>query len=78
MKNLMQKVVSYQPALVLSLLEKGDGGGYHPSASESNSPSWCKCNRCREMPTEVERKCCGYIPRNCVSMESVRLMSKQI
>ena len=73
MKTLMLKVVSYQPALVMSLLEKGDGRGYHPSAS-STSPSWCKCNNCREMPTEDERKCCGYIPKNCVSLEPVRFI----
>ena len=60
----MEKVVSYQPALIMSLLEKGkEGAGHHPS-SNIQAPEWCKCGQCREMPTEVERKCCGYVPKN--------------
>ena len=32
---------------------------------EGVSPQWCKCDRCRVMPQEVENKCCGQ--RRCVT-----------
>ncbi|XP_060586944.1 P2X purinoceptor 7-like [Ruditapes philippinarum] len=31
------------------------------------APSWCKCGRCREMGADIDNKCCGCLPRNCVS-----------
>ena len=65
----MEKDVSYQPPLIMSPLEKGDeGAGHHPSCN-IQAPEWCKCGQCREMPTEVEIKCCGYVPKNCLSKE---------
>ena len=30
-------------------------------------PSWCKCGRCREMPTQKERKCCNK--RICLTLD---------
>ncbi|VDI55792.1 Hypothetical predicted protein [Mytilus galloprovincialis] len=30
-------------------------------------PTWCRCSNCREMPSEVEKRCCNQIPQNCHS-----------
>lgn len=30
-------------------------------------PSWCTCQRCREMPTLLEKKCCNQPPVRCIS-----------
>jgi len=30
-------------------------------------PTWCVCQHCREMPTDIERKCCGQRPDRCIS-----------
>ncbi|XP_014678094.1 PREDICTED: uncharacterized protein LOC106817897 [Priapulus caudatus] len=43
-------------------------GGHHPAPS-GDAPSWCTCGSCREMPTEVERCCCGHQPDECLSRE---------
>ncbi len=37
----------------------------------SSSPSWCKCDNCREMDAEIENVCCGLLPRNCITTSAV-------
>ena len=74
LKEVLEKVAEYQPALVMTLLETGDARqGYHPEPSDS-SPEWCKCSNCREMPTDAEKKCCGYTPSNCLSKDPVTIL----
>ena len=68
LKELVTAMLEYQLALIMALQEKGDPSqGHHPDPSSSTSPDWCKCGKCCEMPTDQERKCCGYIPANCLS-----------
>ena len=38
-----------------------------PSHTHFPTPEWCKCKRCREMPTSKERKCCKR--SNCLTMD---------
>uniref|UniRef100_A0A8C6NSQ6 P2X purinoreceptor 7 intracellular domain-containing protein n=1 Tax=Nothobranchius furzeri TaxID=105023 RepID=A0A8C6NSQ6_NOTFU len=33
----------------------------------SNQPSWCVCSHCRDMPTDLEKKCCQKPPQTCIS-----------
>uniref|UniRef100_A0A672K456 P2X purinoreceptor 7 intracellular domain-containing protein n=1 Tax=Sinocyclocheilus grahami TaxID=75366 RepID=A0A672K456_SINGR len=35
-------------------------------------PTWCVCQRCREMPSDIERKCCGQLPDFCISILAVQ------
>lgn len=39
----------------------------HTPHPDLGQPSWCVCQRCREMPTNIERKCCSQFPDTCVS-----------
>lgn len=39
-----------------------------PPGQGPNKPEWCVCMKCREMPTDVERKCCGQPPQHCISL----------
>ncbi|XP_052278877.1 uncharacterized protein LOC127877233 [Dreissena polymorpha] len=39
-------------------------GGFHPSGGQQ-TPPWCSCGKCRDMPTPVERVCCGK--RVCIT-----------
>ena len=72
MKEIMVKVLEYQPGLIVTLLERGDPNqGHHPEPTTSQ-PGWCKCGNCREMPTDAERKCCGLTAINCLSKHPVR------
>ncbi|KAK3589268.1 hypothetical protein CHS0354_008331 [Potamilus streckersoni] len=40
--------------------------GCHPRPG-GESPSWCICSNCREMPNDEEKYCCKQIPPNCYS-----------
>ena len=42
-------------------------GNSPPVAESQFATSWCKCGRCREMPTQKERKCCGK--RHCITRD---------
>uniref|UniRef100_A0A672NKW5 P2X purinoreceptor 7 intracellular domain-containing protein n=1 Tax=Sinocyclocheilus grahami TaxID=75366 RepID=A0A672NKW5_SINGR len=33
-----------------------------------SQPNWCVCQRCREMPSDIERKCFGQLPDFCISI----------
>ena len=39
-----------------------------PGPSDPQQPAWCICTKCKELPTDLERKCCGQLLDSCVSM----------
>lgn len=41
-------------------------GGYNPE-EDVLTPDWCSCQSCREMPSDVEKVCCGKSPDSCIS-----------
>ena len=45
-----------------------------PGPSQAGWPSWCVCQRCREMPSDASRVCCGMRPDLCTSLMPVRLL----
>ncbi|KAK3589267.1 hypothetical protein CHS0354_008331 [Potamilus streckersoni] len=48
--------------------------GCHPRPG-GESPSWCICSNCREMPNDEEKYCCKQIPPNCYSRLPVKSCS---
>lgn len=65
-KDLLLKAGKKHPSLFMELIESVPHGGYHPQPG-ATSPNWCSCMKCREMPTAVERVCCGRPPNSCQS-----------
>ncbi|CAL8378880.1 unnamed protein product [Boreogadus saida] len=39
-----------------------------PGPSDPQQPAWCICTKCKEMPTDIERKRRGQLLDSCVSM----------
>uniref|UniRef100_A0A8W8MMK5 P2X purinoreceptor 7 intracellular domain-containing protein n=1 Tax=Magallana gigas TaxID=29159 RepID=A0A8W8MMK5_MAGGI len=71
LRELVMSVCERDPSLILDIVDRASQaeaaqGGYHPLPG-SNSPNWCVCSKCREMPTEEERVCCRQTPSNCLS-----------
>lgn len=65
-RDLLLRTARTHPSLFLDVLDSNPHGGYHPQPG-GNSPDWCTCQKCREMPTEAERLCCRRPPNNCQS-----------
>jgi len=74
MEALFLRVCNTKPSLMLELFEGEvvEGAGNHPPGGGS-APDWCVCGRCRQMPTELERVCCGMSPAHC-SFASILIM----
>lgn len=66
-KHLLCRLVENYPQLILDILRPAarQPGGYHPGPGQA-LPDWCVCGHCREMPTAVERQCCGKV--SCVTL----------
>ena len=71
LKEMMMQVVNRQPGLLFDLLEAPAG---QPTTHSTNSPNWCKCYNCTDMPTDEEKLCCNCLPQNCISMRPVGII----
>ncbi|XP_061184553.1 P2X purinoceptor 7-like [Saccostrea echinata] len=68
-KEVLIKTGEQHPSLLLEIIEQEAPhlqGGFHPLPG-GESPSWCSCLKCRDMPTQIERVCCGRPPNQCQS-----------
>lgn len=65
-KDLLISTGRNHPSLFLDVIDRIPHGGYHPQPG-GNSPDWCTCMKCREMPTQAEILCCGRPPNHCQS-----------
>uniref|UniRef100_A0A668A4C7 P2X purinoreceptor 7 intracellular domain-containing protein n=1 Tax=Myripristis murdjan TaxID=586833 RepID=A0A668A4C7_9TELE len=67
-RELTSQLLERQPGLVfdtLAMYQRRHGAP--PFAGVPGVP-WCTCGNFRDMPTDLERKCCGQDPKNCVSL----------
>ncbi|XP_041849327.1 uncharacterized protein LOC121645082 [Melanotaenia boesemani] len=67
-RDLTARMLDRQPGLVFDLLAEHQIRRGAPASSEVLAVPWCTCNNCRDMPTDLERKCCGQDPAHCVSL----------
>ncbi|CAM4276197.1 unnamed protein product [Leuciscus chuanchicus] len=66
-QQVLKQCLARDPSLIFEVLSH-----LGPAAPPTLPPvpgqlSWCICQRCREMPTVVERKCCLQQPPLCIS-----------
>lgn len=71
MRIAMLNAYHQQPSFIFRILEATNHPfNLHESPSQPSPqdiPSWCRCTNCMEMPSELEKRCCNQIPRNCHS-----------
>jgi hypothetical protein len=70
LEDLLLNTVQINPGLMFFVMRPGvvPEGGFHPPGGQP-TPPWCSCQKCRDMPTAVERVCCGK--RICVTQTPV-------
>ena len=71
LREVLVMLLESYPSLVFHVSEPAERqpGGHHPEDG-SPVPDWCVCGKCREMPTDRERMCCGRV--QCISTIPVR------
>uniref|UniRef100_A0A8C1JP44 P2X purinoreceptor 7 intracellular domain-containing protein n=1 Tax=Cyprinus carpio TaxID=7962 RepID=A0A8C1JP44_CYPCA len=52
---------------------KAKGQEDHEEQQLQHGVQWCSCTRCIEMPTDLEKKCCGMTQSTCVNEHVLRL-----
>ena len=69
----MFKVVERKPGMVHDILEclAKDVPKLDRDGGPVNIPDWCVCTKCRQMPTLIEEKCCGFQAQHCISESPV-------
>ena len=74
LRHLCLSMVERHPAVVFDILrpQQQQPGGYHPPPG-ANVPDWCTCQKCREIPTQIEKQCCGK--EHCISLLPVSVTS---
>ncbi|XP_029932331.1 uncharacterized protein LOC115376709 [Myripristis murdjan] len=67
-RELGSRLLEREPGLVFDALamHRRRRGAPAAAAGVPGAP-WCVCGNCREMPTELERKCCGQEAALCLS-----------
>lgn len=78
LRGVVERLCQRDPSLVFQVVNESSEeqrDGYHPPA-DAAWPTWCVCQKCREMPSEEEKMCCGQIPIDCLSTLPVRIYLK--
>ncbi|KAL1006776.1 hypothetical protein UPYG_G00076950 [Umbra pygmaea] len=66
--QVLELCLTRDPSLMFDVLQRLSENAPPTGPPVSGQLTWCVCQRCREMPTFVEKKCCGQHPEYCVSM----------
>lgn len=70
-RQLLLQTGERNPSILLYLIDKpAPKGGFHPPPVAA-APRWCTCLKCRDMPKQVERICCGSPANHCQSQSLV-------
>ena len=74
LRCLLEVIMMREPRMVFDLMQSQTSllpGQCPPSPSSNPLDGWCICGHCREMPTDVERKCCRFTAPECLSITPV-------
>uniref|UniRef100_A0A8C6SS73 P2X purinoreceptor 7 intracellular domain-containing protein n=1 Tax=Neogobius melanostomus TaxID=47308 RepID=A0A8C6SS73_9GOBI len=63
-QDLLMRCLQREPGFLFDILAEENQADV-PRAP--HLPHWCVCGRCREMPTDIENKCCRQEPQHCIS-----------
>lgn len=66
--SLLRLVLTHDPSLMFDLARMTSGPTGPQPQPPALQPTWCVCTNCQEMPTDLERKCCGEPADSCISM----------
>ena len=66
--RLLEVCLTRDPSLIFDVIATQAAQAPQPGPPVPGQPTWCVCNKCREMHTELENKCCGQDPVYCISM----------
>ncbi|KAL7403029.1 hypothetical protein ABVT39_023369 [Epinephelus coioides] len=67
-RDLGRELFAREPGLVFDVLMiRQRRNGAPPPAGLPDVP-WCTCGKCRDIPTDREKLCCGQDPANCISL----------
>lgn len=73
MENLARELLQRNPGAYQDyILREVTDGEVVDRVPAPDSPKWCICGRCQEMPQQVERKCCRLV-NGCLSLNEVFL-----
>lgn len=68
-QNLLVGIATRTPSLIFNLLDESTiPSDQPPTPSMSSNLPWCTCTRCRDMPTDTEKVCCGRLPDQCTTL----------
>ena len=71
-RGVLAEAVEKNPDLFFEIIERRNRPeSPEPQPASSRSLHWCSCTFCRDMPTDVEKVCCGKQRDLCISRLAV-------
>uniref|UniRef100_A0A672N5V5 P2X purinoreceptor 7 intracellular domain-containing protein n=1 Tax=Sinocyclocheilus grahami TaxID=75366 RepID=A0A672N5V5_SINGR len=65
---ILEICLAWDPSQMFDIMHLTASDAPPAGPSLSGQPSWCVCANCREMPSDLERKCCGQQQQqHCIS-----------
>ncbi|XP_038661084.1 uncharacterized protein LOC119970480 isoform X1 [Scyliorhinus canicula] len=66
LEGIFVRLAKRNPGLIIDLLQDAPSN-YYPHGPSTEVPNWCVCGFCWEMPTDIEKVCCGKTEQYCIS-----------
>ena len=71
-RQLLTEIARKMPSVILEIISRRRDSP-PSSPSTGSAPEWCYCTRCREMPSDMEKMCCGNTKDKCISILPVSI-----
>nr|XP_022297957.1 P2X purinoceptor 7-like isoform X1 [Crassostrea virginica] len=66
-QDILVQIATQSASVILDIMEQSNPSPEQPQPMPG-VPAWCTCSRCRDMPTEEEKVCCGRSPEHCTTL----------